>query len=60
MISAVHFYNKTIMTGNEINDIISYYVLSEKINAQGFFTQMFPKMLFSQSGILTISASIFP
>ena len=32
MISAIHLYYMTTMTGNEINDIISYYVLSKKIN----------------------------
>lgn len=60
MISTINLYYKTIMTGNEINDIIAYYVLSKKINAQSFSPQMLPEVLFRKSCILSISTSIFP
>ena len=33
MIPTIHFYNKTAMSGNEIYDVITYYVLSEEINS---------------------------
>lgn len=32
MIPAVHFYDKAAMSGNEINYIVSYYMLSEEVN----------------------------
>ena len=32
MIPASHFYDKTTMSGNEIHDIVSYYMLPEEIN----------------------------
>jgi len=32
MIPAVHFYDKAAMSGNEIYDVISYYMLSEEVN----------------------------
>ena len=32
MIPAIHFYDKTTMSGNEIHDIVSYYMLPEEIN----------------------------
>ena len=33
MVTAVHFYYKSAMSGNEIYDVVTYYVLSEEINS---------------------------
>ena len=36
MIPTVHFYYKTAVSGNEIYDVITYYMLSEKVNPKSF------------------------
>ena len=33
MVSAVHLYDKTVVPGNKVYDVISYNVLSEEINS---------------------------
>jgi len=46
MVSAIHLYHKTVMTGDEISNVISYYVLPKKVNPKSFASQMFPKIPF--------------
>jgi len=33
MVSAIHLYHETLMTGNEIYDVISYYVLPKEVSS---------------------------
>ena len=60
MVTAIDLYHKTFMAGNEVNDIISYCMLTKEINPKSLASQMFPKILFCQCGILSILAGIFP
>jgi len=38
MVTAIHFYYKTAVSGNEIYDVITYYMLSEKVNPKSFIS----------------------
>ena len=60
MVSAVHFYDKAVVPGNEVYDVISYDVLSEEINSQGVASQMFPEKLRCHGGFPSIPTGIFP
>lgn len=60
MVSAIHLYHKTAMTGGKISNVISYYVLPKEVNPKSITSQMFPKILFCQCSIPSILAGIFP
>ena len=54
MVTSVYLYDQTSDTGNEVNDVVSYDMLTEELHSQYPPSQMFPQHLLGKSGVVPV------